>query len=325
MSELSIYPWQQSALRELAASAEAGRLGHAWLLAGPRGTGRRRFAATLALLLARGVPPGDWSSTAVTSDTAFDWPSHPDLHLAVPEEGKRTIGVDRVREVIAGLGLTGHGGHAKVAVVEPAEQMTASAANSLLKTLEEPPGASFLLLVTAAPGRLPATIRSRCQRRVLGVPSTADALGWLAATVAGSDDQARRAALALSRGAPVAAAIRLREGLDEKHALWSDALAGVLSGRDDGFGLAARLLEDEGLGLEWLELELETLIRARLGAASEKLALAHPLAAIVPRLDPRTLFEWRARVAELAALSGGGVNLSLNLEALITSWTGRAA
>ena len=87
----------------------------------------------------------------------------PDLHWLYPEEDKETISVDQVRDVIETFTLTAHRGGAKVAIVEPAEAMTTAAANALLKTLEEPTAGSYLLLVSHQPGRLPATVRSRCQ------------------------------------------------------------------------------------------------------------------------------------------------------------------
>ena len=77
------------------------------------------------------------------------------------------------------ISLTSYEGGGKVAVIEPADAMTTSAANGLLKTLEEPPGDTLLVLVVDRPGKLPATIFSRCQRINISAPPEHDGLAWL--------------------------------------------------------------------------------------------------------------------------------------------------
>jgi DNA polymerase-3 subunit delta' len=97
-----------------------------------------------------------------------------------PEESK-LIRVEQIRELSEQLALTAHGGAATVAVLQPADAMNAFAANALLKTLEEPRPGTTLILVTAVPSRLPATLLSRCQRLRVRAPQRAEALAWLTA------------------------------------------------------------------------------------------------------------------------------------------------
>ena len=104
---------------------------------------------------------------------------HPDFHWVEPAEGKVSLSVDQIRSICGKLALTSHGPGAKVAIVYPAEAMTLSAANALLKTLEEPTARTYLILVSHQPGRLPATIRSRCQTYAVARPGTASAVAWL--------------------------------------------------------------------------------------------------------------------------------------------------
>ena len=113
--------------------------------------------------------------------------AHPDLRLIEPlerdEEGNVTpvdaITVDRIRELIEFTQLSTHRQRAKVAVIAPAEAMNAAAANALLKTLEEPPPDTYLMLVSHQPGRLPATIVSRCRRLPAPEPEPRAAAAWL--------------------------------------------------------------------------------------------------------------------------------------------------
>ena len=121
-----------------------------------------------------------------------------------PLEDKETISVDQVREVIESVSLTAHRGKAKVVIIEPAEAMTTAAANALLKTLEEPSGDSYLLLLSHQPGRLTATIRSRCQRH-RGRPAPASRSRGVARR---SASHSRRAAATGDSPLEIAAAVR---------------------------------------------------------------------------------------------------------------------
>ena len=179
-------PWLMSGLEQLERAVDADRLGHAWLLTGPRGIGKINLALVLAeriltpaLQATRpaALSAAEAARAMVLRHTPFD--HHPDLHWIYPEEDKRTISVEQIRAVTAQLGLKAYRGPAKVVIIEPAEAMTSSAANALLKTLEEPTAGTYLLLVSHQPGRLPATIRSRCQTLVLRRPAAAALAGWL--------------------------------------------------------------------------------------------------------------------------------------------------
>ncbi len=92
-----------------------------------------------------------------------------------------TIAIKRIRALIDFIELTSHRQRAKIGVIAPAERMNAAAANALLKTLEEPPAGTFLILVADLPGRLPATILCRCRRVRVPLPAADEACAWLAA------------------------------------------------------------------------------------------------------------------------------------------------
>jgi DNA polymerase III subunit delta' len=201
-------PWQ----RDIAASALAHRQRwpHAILITGRRGLGKRLLAMHFAraLLCEAPLESGD-ACGACPSCRYVAQGTHPDLQLIEPvtydDEGNPTpvdsINVDRIRELIAFSQLSPHRQRAKVAVIAPAEAMNAAAANSLLKTLEEPPPGTFLLLVSHQPGRLPPTILSRCRRLPAPEPDRAAAAGWLVQNGIGDADPAL--VLAQAGGAPL--------------------------------------------------------------------------------------------------------------------------
>ncbi len=153
----SVLPWQEDAWRQVTQRRDAGRLAHGLLLIGPAGAGVEQFARQLTAMLL-GAPANQRASTLL------DAGSHPDLQVLEPPEPGKAIKVEAVRELIEFLNLTPQYGQLKVAVILAAESMNRYAANSLLKTLEEPPAHSQLILVSQQPALLPVTIRSRCQK-----------------------------------------------------------------------------------------------------------------------------------------------------------------
>src|SRR5271166_6093457 len=168
----------ESAERELRRLVEAGRLPHAILLSGPRGIGKATLAFRFArFLLANGDHP---SKTAAESGLAIDPESgvfhrvaaggHADLltvERAYDPRRRRLrseIVVDDARAITSFFRLTAAEEGCRIVIVDGAEEMNRSAANALLKILEEPPARAFLLLVSHSPGQLLPTIRSRCRR-----------------------------------------------------------------------------------------------------------------------------------------------------------------
>jgi DNA polymerase-3 subunit delta' len=183
----SLCPWLEGPLTQLEAAAAALRLGHGWLVSGPRGVGKANLVYFLAArLLGKQIGSGlslagPRAIVAAYDELAESGDLHPDLHRVRAEEDKHTIAVQQVREVTTELGLTSHFAGAKLVVIEAADTLTTEAANALLKSLEEPTPNTYLFLLAERPGRLPATIRSRCQQLALRGPAPGVAGEWLAA------------------------------------------------------------------------------------------------------------------------------------------------
>ena len=141
----------EAAFEFLQRAREGGRLAHAYLITGDAGSGKRALALRLALLVSGANPA-----------TAKDPLKHPDVHAVEPESKSRLIKVEQTRELEKELQMRSSLGGVKVGIIFDADRMNAPASNSFLKTLEEPPANSLLLLITAHPEMLLDTIISRC-------------------------------------------------------------------------------------------------------------------------------------------------------------------
>jgi len=138
------------ALEYLSRAHERGRLAHAYLISGPPGSGKRGLASDLSNLV-----------TGTNSADVFAAPP-PGVYLAEPESKSRRIVIDQVRTLEHALQMRSANGHRKVAIMADADRLQPQAANAFLKTLEEPPNDSLLLLLSSMPEVLPDTILSRC-------------------------------------------------------------------------------------------------------------------------------------------------------------------
>ncbi len=164
----------EAAERAFIDARERGRLHHAWLLCGPEGIGKATFAyrAARTLLGARhdssrgplGAAPTDTVSQLISAQ------AHPDLlvleRLVEGGKTKKSISVDQARDLPEFFSKSPSQSPYRVAIVDAADDLNVNAANALLKVLEEPPERGVLFLVTHVPGRLLATIRSRCRRLI---------------------------------------------------------------------------------------------------------------------------------------------------------------
>lgn len=139
-----------AALEYLSRAHERGRLGHAYLISGPPGSGKRGLASDISNLV----------SGTRSADVFGSPPSG--VYLAEPESKSRRIVIDQVRTLERALQMRSANGHRKVAIILDADRLQPQAANAFLKTLEEPPADSLLLLLSSMPEVLPDTILSRC-------------------------------------------------------------------------------------------------------------------------------------------------------------------
>ncbi|HEY1392866.1 MAG TPA: DNA polymerase III subunit delta' [Methylibium sp.] len=213
--------------------------GHALLVHGPQGVGQFEFALALAQAWLCEAPAAERADGLACGRCAschlVSTHGHPDLLVLLPEalrealgygsgeseapadgEGKskakpsKEIKVEALRAAVAFAQQTSGRGRAKVVVLHPAERMNAISANTLLKTLEEPPGVARFVLSCGAPENLLPTIRSRCQAVRLGLPPTEEAAAWLREQGLAEAELL----LAAAGGQPLAALERAALGVD---------------------------------------------------------------------------------------------------------------
>lgn len=154
---------QDRVVDALQRSISANRVAHAYLFEGIAGCGRRTTALTLIAALFCLQPVAGEACGSCPSCKKLAAGNHPDLHLLQPLPDKRDISIEQVRELQQMLSLRPFEAKRKACLIEPAERMSIGAANSLLKTLEEPPGHGLLILLTNQADLLLPTVRSRCQ------------------------------------------------------------------------------------------------------------------------------------------------------------------
>lgn len=321
--DASPLPWHTDAWSRLAQARVDGRLPHALLLTGMAGLGKARFAERLARALVCESPVDGEACGQCRSCQLTRVGHHPDIHWYRPEEGSKVVKVDAVRALTESSSLTAGGSGRSVYLIDPADGMNAAAANALLKTLEEPPGGAVLVLLSASPDQLPATIRSRCQRVALAPPGPAEAIDWLA----GQGVPAARAArlLGLYGGSPLAALEAASgERLEQLDAMWT-SLERLAEGRGDPVALAGAW-EGRELAevLDWLVVW--TLDLLRLQAVPGSVPRFDPAAAerfqtLANRLDCKDLHGFLDCLYELRRRLSSNLNGLLALEKLLIDWT----
>ena len=302
--------WLESFAKSWSDRIQRGRVPHAVLLTGPVGVGKRAAARWVAMTHL-GIP------TADAPEYALDVPEHADLRWIRPPEDKESIGIEQIRRLVDDLNLTSYEGGGKVAVIEPANAMTVNAANSLLKTLEEPPGDALIILVADRIGKLPATIFSRCQRIDMAPPAEQDALAWL--------DRLQPAtawidALRVAGGAPLAA-IQALEELETGAGMARD-LNALGRGEGSAVEVAARWAKlDPGFVLDWLVRQTRLAVIAASAGRNSAAGLAIE-ESVLHRIDTPKLFCYLDIINGLRGQPGGSFNVQLTLEGLLIDWAG---
>lgn len=320
---MTVYPWQIERWRELQHRIHTGNLPHAMLFVGAQGCGKADFARQLAFSLLcnnpndEGVACGQCQACGLLAAG-----THPDLRIVEPEEEGKGILIDTIRAVGDFLTLKGQYGRRQIVIINPAEAMNRLAANSLLKTLEEPTPDALIILVSSKPFLLLPTIRSRCQQVVFPNPGAEQAARWLEQQI--GTDVDGNALLALGNGAPLEAR-RLHEtgGLELRKRLVDQWLK-VAAGQGDPLACAANWA-DLGLSraLHWQSSWTMDLIRLKSGANQDAITnndLGPQLQKLATGLDLRRLFNQLEQITEYTRWAGGQLNAQLAMEDLMISW-----
>lgn len=320
----SIYPWQLEYWAQLQTRAREARLAHGMLFTGPAGTGKAEFATNFAhSLLCRQRSADGHACGSCDACLLLQAGTHPDFLQVSPPEDKTQILIDQVRELCRSLALKSHAGGYKVSILSPADQMNTAAANSLLKTLEEPTDNTVLILITEQPTRLPATIRSRCQQLRFPAPSLAQGTAWLESQPVSKDEA--EMLLRLADGAPLRAVALGQSGILKDRRAWLDQLIALRRGQLDPVRIAAEWAEDtEMRPLYWFGSMLTDLARLRQGSSAsiKNIDLLDKLQNLVAILSPPELHSMLSQSWQYFRLAKQtSVNRPLLMEGLMIEWT----
>ena len=328
-------PWHSRQWADIFKRLNNDALPHALLLRGAEGLGKAHFAYYLALsLLCREKGPDNAPCGYCRGCELNRAASHPDLlNIGIPED-KKVIGVDQIRALIDVMTLKPQYGQYKIVIISPADRLNHNAANSLLKTLEEPPGGTLLLLCSDQPAMLPATIRSRCQQLSFQRPEASLARQWLGQTLSeqaaeGKAEQPVSAdeldvLLNMADGAPLKAARIAAADLNQSRQALFQGFERLVSGEANPSKIAEEWLK---LGakesLYWLYSWIIDMIR--LSMASDPALIANVdihkrLAAIAGQVNKKCLFLNLDKTGQALKLLDHPLNQQLMLENLLMGW-----
>ncbi|MDX1588621.1 MAG: DNA polymerase III subunit delta' [Oleiphilaceae bacterium] len=317
-------PWQQTLWRQMQRRLDSGRFPHASLLTGQQGLGKAHLAGAFAARMlcqspreeaALSLPCGQCKHCALITGEG-----HPDLREIRPENA-RVIKVDQIRDLIRFAQQSPQVARRKLVILDSAELLNTSAANALLKTLEEPVADTFLLLLHQGGRPLLPTIRSRCQQLRVALPQPAQALDWLAGH-SQHDADSHGAALDWAGGAPLAALELLEQDRLGQRQLCLDALQGYLK-RELDLNTAVRPFQKLPMeeALDLLLLWAHDLVRARVSTGQVRDASAATmLGYLAGKQPPEVLHRVYERTLEARRGLVYNLNPELELMALLNQW-----
>jgi len=260
----------------------AERLHHAYLFVGPDGIGKRTAAIAVAKAVHCEERIEDFCGICVNCARISDG-NHPDVRLIQPLPDKKEISIQQIREIERELNFRSFSGNRKIAIIDPATLMNLSAQNALLKTLEEPPQNSLIVLIAPNSGGLLPTVRSRCVRLSFAPLRRQEVATYLSSQTATTPDHAESLA-AMSMGS-IGVALKLKkEELFEKQKEWVRVLSSLQPGDYQSAMAAAEELgenRDETLNfLQWAESWYRDLLVYQASHRSEELVNLEMLAEI---------------------------------------------
>jgi DNA polymerase-3 subunit delta' len=333
---IEILPWQRASLTDLLARRES--LPHAMLVYGKQGVGKLEFARAISQSLLCESPDAGIACGTCLACGWFREGNHPDFRELRPEshddddaeaaedapadsdvkekKKSREIKIEQIRDIGMFMTLTTHRAGFRVLLVTPAEAMNPAAANALLKTLEEPPAQTVILLVTDRIGRLLATIKSRCQKLQVPAPDEAGALAWMKARGVENAD----VALAQAGGAPLDAI----NFADAEYQADRTAFVQILAERNADYLAAAQAFEKRELShiLDWLQTWIGDVALSRFtGDVRHHRDHRAAISRIATRVNLPALFRYESQLRQARRSVHHPLNARLLLEQLLISYS----
>lgn len=322
MKVVTALPWTQPAWQRLTQQHQVARLGHAILMVGQEGIGKRllmREFAQLLLCTGSGVKPCGQCASCMLYDAG----SHPDLLMVEPEEAGKQIKIEQIRKVTEFVNTTPQKGENKVVLLGPSEAMNNNASNALLKSLEEPSGHVTLLLYSHQPSGLLATIKSRCQQYELSPPNWQQGLDWLQAN---SQESGLESILRLAKGAPLRALNMIEQDI---HVQYMQFCQGMLDLSNGGSHWNEVMLKwknwDTSSVLQWFYELILDMQKVKSGLSEQNLsiqelsALTTKLADVCNYAQLESMLE-KAVFSQQALRGQANPNAQMLIETLLIDW-----
>lgn len=309
MPELTVQdmPWLRRPMQAMVAALRCRRLAGAYLVHGQHGSGHCELAGAIQAILMCTQPADEFACGRCSSCRLLAAAAHPDAWIVEPHKEGHAIKVDQIRDLRERLEQTAQLGGYRCVVLAPAGGLNVASANSLLKLLEEPGKDVIFLLVSEHPERLLPTIRSRCQRVPVKMPSKDQVVSWLQSQWAETDTSQFIKAWRWSGRTPLAALSLLE----------SEELSEI-----DDFTECLRTLKSSADTAEWAR-------RCDQRGLDWVLNVLHRYVAMMITENKNTdqsghipWFWLSDQLAELKRLKGSGVNLNAQLlwEKLALQW-----
>lgn len=320
---MTILPWHSTQWLAINERIAQARIPHAMLFHGAQGIGKWQFVQALASRLLCSNVKDNMACDNCDACHLLAVNNHPDLKIISCEDDKKNISIDQIRNVIEYLSLTPHSSQNKIAIVNQAELMTTNAANSLLKTLEEPPKSALIFLITHRPDQLLPTILSRCQKIHFQIPTRQQSEEFLAPQV--PDLQRRSALLALANGAPLKALDYEQKGALEQREKQISSLLDLSRGQLDPVSAAE----------SWLKLDLELSLYTLVGWVADLARLKSTNAApvitnsdseqilqkFIQKASLQEILKYHVFLQECLQWSKSNMNIQMLLEDILIRWT----
>jgi DNA polymerase-3 subunit delta' len=245
----------QKQLAILRSALISQRMHHAYLFLGPEGVGKRTIAVAYAKAIHCLERTDDFCGRCENCVRISDG-NHPDVRIIELFADKKEIGIQQIRGLERDLNYRSFTGKRKVAIIDPASLLNPASQNALLKTLEEPPADSLIILIAPNSGGLLPTVRSRCLRLAFAPLARREVAGFLQTQCAIAAGDAEFLA-AMSMGSIGTALSLDKDGLIQKRRIWADRLSSLKAGDHHAAMVAAEALSgnrDEALKfLKWAE------------------------------------------------------------------------
>lgn len=320
---MTTLPWQHAHWAHLHSYIIQQRVPQALLITGSKGVGKQQLAEQFAAALLCEQPLADSHACGrCHSCLLLQAHTHPDFMRLQPDEGKTTIAIDQIRNLITKLTLKPQFERYRVVILNPADKMNTAAANAFLKCLEEPNERTVLVLISDRQSKLPATILSRCQKLAIPMPDKSTVSNWLKTQAIHENSDVL---LGLAQGAPLLALRYAQDGVvAQRNDCFKQWLA-VAKRQTHPIIIAEQWLKlPETALLFWLTSWVVDLIKCSYQSHAEHLYnpdLQSALQGLAQQLDIRGLYQ----LYDLLLLSRTRLETTLNkqslFEELLIQWS----